>query len=127
MGEIVAEKNATEKKLRAFKIVKGRGKFSHGGVTYSLGDTVTTTSDLKNTGFGERFEEVEVDPQAVAPQEPAKPQEPAEDTVDVPSQVKKLLPKGSSVISRDGKVILRATDGSEQEFESVDAMANALV
>jgi hypothetical protein len=114
-------------KLRAFKIVKGRGKFSHKGVTYALGDTIITTADLTKTGFGERFEEVEVDPQAVAPQEPGKPQEPAEDAVDVPSQVKKLLPKGSSVVSRDGKVILRAADGAEQEFESVDAMANALV
>ena len=108
-------------KLRAFKIVKGRGKFSHKGATYALGDTVVTTADLTKTAFGERFEEVEVDPQAVAPQEPA------EETVDVPSQVKRLLPKGSSVVSRGGKVILRAADNSEREFESVDAMANALV
>lgn len=122
MGEIVAEK-----KLRSFEIVKGRGKFAHGGKTYSLGDTVTTTSDLLNTAFGERFEEVEVDQQSVDQQEPAKTQEPAEEAVDVPAQVKKLLPKGSSVVGRGGKVILRAADGSEQEFESVDAMANALV
>ena len=85
-------------KLRAFKIVKGRGKFSHKGVTYTPGDVVVTTSDLTKAAFSERFEEIEVDTQAAVPQEPAQPQEPAEEPVDVPSQVKKLLPKGLSLI-----------------------------
>jgi hypothetical protein len=109
--------------LRAFKIVKGRGRFSHKGTTYNLGDTVVTSSDLLKTGFGERFEEVELPANAPKPE----PETPVDETVDVPSAVKKLLPAGSSVVSRAGKVVLKSADGKEQEFDSIDAMANALV
>lgn len=109
--------------LRAFKIVKGRGRFSHKGATYGLGDTVVTASDLLKTGFGERFEEVEVPANAVKPE----PEAHADESVDVPSAVKKLLPAGSSVVGRGGKIVLKAADGKEQEFDSIDAMATALV